>query len=118
LRKAVTKKKFHDLRKYWPNLTLKEAAAERQKIFDRQEGKCAICLKPESHFSKKLAVDHRHSDGLVRGLLCFRDNKFLVGRFTLKTILPVVAYLVQHEMKGELCQIYGEMLKAMKEDIK
>jgi len=115
---AKRKPKPSGLRQYWPHLTLKECEIERQKIFEAQGGRCAICGKPEYAFSKRLAVDHRHSDGRVRGLLCFHDNKFKVGRFELHTILPVVEYLVKYELDGELCQLYGEMLKAMKEDIK
>lgn len=39
------------------------------RMFDRQGGLCAICLKPEKQ-SKLLAVDHNHKNGKVRGLLC------------------------------------------------
>lgn len=43
-----------------------------QKMFDKQMGLCAICHKPESEI--KLAVDHDHDTGKVRGLLCKRCN--------------------------------------------
>lgn len=40
-----------------------------------QEGRCAICRRwPRS---RRLNVDHRHSDGLVRGLICWDCNKEL-----------------------------------------
>lgn len=43
-----------------------------------QGGRCAICRQPESRFrgscAIELAVDHCHSSGLVRGLLCGRCN--------------------------------------------
>ena len=35
--------------------------------------KCAICGK--SGKTKEIAVDHRHSDGLIRGRLCMACNK-------------------------------------------
>lgn len=89
------------LRKYWPHLTLKECELEREKMALAQTSdghvRCAICNKPEGSFKKRLAVDHNHKTSWVRGLLCYRCNKFLVGRFTLTTILPVVEYLIKHE---------------------
>ena len=42
-----------------------------------QGGRCAICrARPRS---KRLAVDHDHGDGAVRGLLCSRCNHDLMG---------------------------------------
>lgn len=42
-----------------------------------QGGKCAICrARPKS---KRLAVDHDHKTGAVRGLLCSRCNHDLMG---------------------------------------
>lgn len=42
-----------------------------------QDGKCAICrARPRS---KRLAVDHDHKSGAVRGLLCSRCNHDLMG---------------------------------------
>lgn len=46
-------------------------------LLDRQGGKCAICrARPKS---KRLAVDHDHKTGAVRGLLCGRCNHDLMG---------------------------------------
>lgn len=47
-------------------------------IFKRQQGRCAIC-KCQQHF-QRLAVDHDHRTGMVRGLLCVQCNRGL-GRF-------------------------------------
>lgn len=93
----MKKPKPSGLRKYWPHLTLKEAEAERQKLSDAQNQCCAICKKHESNFKKRLHVDHNHSTKKVRALLCYRCNKFLVGRFTLITIKPVVEYLEKYD---------------------
>lgn len=39
-----------------------------QSLYNLQGGRCAVCgARPKS---KRLVVDHRHSDGQVRGLLC------------------------------------------------
>lgn len=46
--------------------------AEYQQMFERQMGLCLICQKPENNI--KLAVDHDHATGEVRGLLCKRCN--------------------------------------------
>lgn len=49
-------------------------------ILKLQKSKCAICgkahsEKPEKKWARaRLAVDHDHSTGKVRGLLCFRCN--------------------------------------------
>jgi len=39
-----------------------------------QGGVCAICRR-EDEVGKRLAVDHDHSDGRIRGLLCGRCNQ-------------------------------------------
>ena len=50
-------------------------------LFEKQNGVCALCGKPEStkRMSKsngpeRLAVDHCHDTGRIRGLLCFKCN--------------------------------------------
>ena len=62
-----------------------------QKIWDYQDGCCAICKNP----LKKANTDHDHKgQGLVRGLLCARCNRAL-GRFgdSLVLILAAAEYL-------------------------
>lgn len=86
------------LRKYWPNLTLKECEVERQKLSDAQEQRCAICKKHESSFQKRLAVDHNHKTGRVRGLLCYRCNKFQLGRHTIESAYKILEYLVKFDL--------------------
>lgn len=49
-------------------------------LLREQQSACAICQAPASQFKTKLAVDHDHVSRHVRGLLCFRCNKFRVGR--------------------------------------
>lgn len=95
------KSKPSGLRKYWPHLTLKQAEAERQKMSDLQEQKCAICKKHESNFKKRLHVDHNHKTGKVRALLCYRCNKFLVGRQSIETAKQLLNYLTTYDIPLE-----------------
>ncbi len=88
------------LRKYWPHLTLKECEIERQKLSDAQNQSCAICNKHESEFKKRLAVDHNHRTKKVRGLLCYRCNKFRVGRNSLQSSYEVWQYLLKYDPEG------------------
>jgi len=41
-----------------------------------QKGSCAIC-REACGTGRRLAVDHDHSSGRIRGLLCFRCNTSL-----------------------------------------
>ena len=42
-------------------------------MFAKQDGRCAICCREQD--SKRLAVDHDHHTGQVRGLLCSDCNR-------------------------------------------
>lgn len=44
-------------------------------MFEEQGGLCAICRKPPINY--RLAVDHDHDTGAVRGLLCPPCNRSL-----------------------------------------
>jgi hypothetical protein len=46
-------------------------------ILDKQNGCCNMCKKHHSEFKRALAVDHDHSTGLIRGLLCHSCNRGL-----------------------------------------
>lgn len=62
-------------------------------LLERQGGRCAICrARPKS---KRLAVDHDHKTGAVRGLLCSGErgcNKGLLGSAHDSLALIVAAY--------------------------
>ena len=46
-------------------------------LFEEQKGCCAICGKHQNEFNKSLHVDHNHTTGEVRGLLCKKCNSLL-----------------------------------------
>lgn len=48
-------------------------------LFQNQDGRCAVCRRPERFFKVRLAVDHNHKTGEVRGLLCSRCNRHVVA---------------------------------------
>jgi hypothetical protein len=50
------------------------------KLFNEQEGCCAICGVHQSELPYTMCIDHDHITGEVRGLLCFRCNTGL-GNF-------------------------------------
>lgn len=50
------------------------------KMFENQNGCCAICNRHQSEFKKALAVDHCHSSGQIRSLLCQGCNQG-IGNF-------------------------------------
>jgi len=78
--------------KYW-NFNLTEE--DHRKILTHQNGVCALCGHSLSEQGKplRLAVDHNHADGLIRGLLCFRCN-VMVGALTIALVEKILEYLL------------------------
>jgi len=56
-----------------------------------QNGRCAICNRPQSEFTERFSVDHSHSTGQIRGLLCHRCN-LGIGLFMDDDTLILKAY--------------------------
>ena len=73
----------------------KQIDAIRAELIEKHGNKCAICDKPREAFKKNFAVDHDHKTGKIRGLLCYRCNKFILGRQTLATVEKMLAYLLK-----------------------
>lgn len=53
---------------------------EFENLFQKQNGVCSICGKPETSKHqrgtlKTLSIDHSHRTGKVRGLLCYNCNR-------------------------------------------
>ncbi len=76
--------------------------SRRMKICDfdallkSQGGACAICLSPSPNRSQsgRLSIDHCHSTGKVRGLLCHRCNAMIgLGRDDTSILQRAISYL-------------------------
>jgi len=73
------------------------------RMFDNQNGKCLICESKETAKSpatgepRRLAVDHCHETGKVRGLLCSSCNTSLGGfKDSIKYLKSAIKYLETH----------------------
>lgn len=63
----------------WILKTYGITSEQYEALYEAQGGCCFICKRARG-ISKKLAVDHDHATGYVRGLLCTTCNKIL-GHF-------------------------------------
>lgn len=61
-------------RSSWVQRTYGLTATQFSALQERAGGRCEICGRAESETSRRLAVDHDHETGIVRGLLCGRCN--------------------------------------------
>jgi len=82
--KATKRKYGKDKKDRIKDLYLKRAfnisIEEYNKLFENQNGCCAICNKHQTEFKKSFAVDHCHKTIKVRGLLCSKCN-IGIGQF-------------------------------------
>ena len=46
-------------------------------LYNKQEGKCAICGTHQNELKSALHIDHNHKTNKIRGLLCFKCNSLL-----------------------------------------
>lgn len=53
-------------------------AEQYWELYEAQGGKCYICRRASGK-TRRLAVDHDHESGMVRGLLCKPCNRDVVG---------------------------------------
>ena len=71
--------------------------AKYEQMLDDQKGVCAICsAEPPDHHKKRLNIDHCHTTGRVRGLLCDACNRAL-GLFkdSPDVLLKAISYLAR-----------------------
>jgi len=65
-------------------------------MFTAQEGKCLCCGATESHMGHRLAVDHCHETGEIRGLLCKGCNVALGHLKENKKFISSLLNYVEH----------------------
>lgn len=71
----------------------------KEQYQELDSGKCYICLRPWSD-TVKPCVDHDHSTGEVRGLLCFYCNHRLVGRHRDGDLVQRIADYLKEPRRG------------------
>lgn len=80
----------------------------REEMLKAQDGKCAICKKPEGMRNprhperepRRLSIDHDHRTGATRGLLCGRCNTMIGKRAAddnIEVLESAIAYLKSHK---------------------
>jgi len=77
--KESSKDKVYNQRKHL-KATYNMSVEEYNKMFLEQNGCCAICKLHQSEFKRRLCVDHCHTTGKIRQLLCLSCNQGL-GNF-------------------------------------
>lgn len=75
--------------------------AERDALFEKQGFKCAICAADSPGANRDWNVDHCHTTGKVRGVLCHKCNVAL-GLFgdNSHTLAQAIHYLEKHNGCG------------------
>ena len=66
-------------RRLWLRRNYGITVDDYEMLLARQHYSCAICGSPECSSGRRLAVDHCHQTGQVRGLLCMDCNTSLGG---------------------------------------
>lgn len=85
----------------WRFLGIQFTLDEYQALLAAQAGICAICAKPPT--DRNLAVDHCHTTGMIRGLLCIPCNTGL-GKLgdSVEGLERALAYLRRAEEKANI----------------
>lgn len=88
-------------------MSSREAALKRKygitveqwdRMYTLQKGRCPVCTRPvhkpgNASGKRAAAVDHDHKTGRVRGLTCYRCNRFKIARNTVESAKRLYDYL-------------------------
>jgi hypothetical protein len=103
--KQLAQRKAHLLKKSF-NLSYEDFLSLKEK----QNNLCAICNNPEHVSNRDLAVDHCHTTGKIRGLLCTNCNKLLGhAKDNIDVLYSAIEYLktntIPHRMDNLMKEI-------------
>ena len=92
-KKVPNKFRAHTLKRLY-GITLQQY----ENMLENQKGNCAICEKDSKSLSRKLHVDHCHTTGKIRGLLCSNCNTGLGNLKENKNLLlKAIKYIEEFE---------------------
>lgn len=96
-REALLKYQREKMREYNTGVS----ADTYTRMFDAQNGRCAICHSDEAKGRGAFHIDHCHTTGVIRGLLCTTCNTGL-GKFHDSSALlrEAIDYLKRHQPDG------------------
>lgn len=81
----------------YKKLGLKITESEYRKLYELQNGYCAICKTHVSSCKQELSLDHNHDTGKIRGFLCMNCNLAL-GKFKDNSdiLFAAIDYIFKH----------------------
>lgn len=102
--KVIKRREYQKNKQRYKNTHLKTlyniSILEYEDLLKKQNYACKICKLNESTLSRKLAVDHNHKTGKIRGLLCSNCNSAIGKLQDDSTLIQTAAKYVQFE--GEI----------------
>jgi hypothetical protein len=106
-RKAKQTREERKTEHLWKNFKL--SADDYNRMYREQDGLCMVCQKPgaklwdEVPAHKKLCVDHCHTTGEVRGLLCRKCNSVLgLANDDPKVLMGAINYLLPRTSQNDV----------------
>lgn len=98
------RKKFRDENK--ARLSVKKNRAKCSpeyfhKLFEEQNGSCAICGLHQNKMRRRIAIDHAHDTKEIRGLLCDNCNRSLgLLKDSIEVLQNAISYLMKYKKLG------------------
>lgn len=80
-------------RRHWIKAKYGISLEEYDEKLEQQNHCCEICGTHQSNYKRRFAVDHNHTTGAVRGLLCVKCNQaFGLVNEDVKILEQMIAY--------------------------